>query len=208
MRHNPVRSGVAEQGPSLLTIGSEVTGLRMIASAARGFGDLLARELASLGATEVRERTVVVDLVGSLDTAYRLCLESRVASRLFLVVADFSANDEAEFYANSHAVAWEEHIDPAGTLACDFSGRHPTITHTGFGALRLKDAICDRLRDVAGARPSVSAERPSVRVHAHANGRRIVVSIDLSGEGLHRRGGRSCVPVVPSCSIPCVDRER
>ncbi|MBK6597215.1 MAG: bifunctional 23S rRNA (guanine(2069)-N(7))-methyltransferase RlmK/23S rRNA (guanine(2445)-N(2))-methyltransferase RlmL [Proteobacteria bacterium] len=168
-----------------------MTGLRMIASAARGFGDLLARELVSLGATEVRERTVGVDLVGSLDTAYRICLESRVASRLFLVVADFSANDEAEFYANSQAVAWEAHIDPTGTLACDFSGRHPTITHTGFGALRLKDAICDRLRDVAGARPSVSAERPSVRVHAHANGRRIVVSIDLSGEGLHRRGYRT-----------------
>ncbi|MCB1624753.1 MAG: bifunctional 23S rRNA (guanine(2069)-N(7))-methyltransferase RlmK/23S rRNA (guanine(2445)-N(2))-methyltransferase RlmL [Pseudomonadales bacterium] len=165
--------------------------LRLIASAARGFGDLLARELAELGAGAVRERTVGVDLQGTLETAYRVCLESRIASRLFLVVAEFDAADEAQFYARAREIPWTEHVDPTGTLACDFSGRHPTITHTGFGALRLKDAICDRLREATGARPNVTAERPSVRVHAHANGRRIVVSIDLSGEGLHRRGYRT-----------------
>ncbi|HPF26444.1 MAG TPA: bifunctional 23S rRNA (guanine(2069)-N(7))-methyltransferase RlmK/23S rRNA (guanine(2445)-N(2))-methyltransferase RlmL [Steroidobacteraceae bacterium] len=165
--------------------------LRLIASAPRGFGDLLARELVELGATEVRERTVGVDLKGTLETAYRICLESRLASRLFLVVADYEAADEAQFYHGARAVPWTEHVDAHGTLACDFSGRHPTITHSGFGALRLKDAICDSLREATGARPNVTVERPSVRVHAHANGRKIVISIDLAGEGLHRRGYRT-----------------
>ena len=169
----------------------------MIASAPRGFGDLLAKELLELGATEVRERTVGVDLRGTLETAYRVCLESRLASRLFLVVAEFDAADEAQFYEAARAVAWTQHIDPNGTLACDFSGRHPTITHSGFGALRLKDAICDHLRDASGTRPNVTVERPSVRVHAHANGRKIVISLDLAGEGLHRRGYRTAAGEAP-----------
>ncbi|HRX90408.1 MAG TPA: hypothetical protein P5528_13275, partial [Steroidobacteraceae bacterium] len=94
--------------------------LRLIASAPRGFGDLLARELVELGATEVRERTVGVDLKGTLETAYRICLESRLASRLFLVVADYEAADEAQFYHGARAVPWTEHVDAHGTLACDF----------------------------------------------------------------------------------------
>src|SRR5262252_5166558 len=76
-------------------------------------------------------------------------------------------------------------------LARDFTGKHPELTHTRFGALRLKDAICDQLRDTTGRRPDIAPERPAVRVHAHANGPKVTVSIDLSGEGLHRRGYRT-----------------
>ena len=123
--------------------------------------------------------------------AYRACLESRVASRVFLVVAELDGADEAQFYEAARAIDWRAHIDPARTLACDFTGKHPTITHTRFGALRLKDAICDQLRDATGRRPDISPERPAVRVHAHANGPKITVSLDLSGEGLHRRGYRT-----------------
>jgi 23S rRNA (guanine2445-N2)-methyltransferase / 23S rRNA (guanine2069-N7)-methyltransferase len=164
---------------------------RMVASAPRGFGDLLARELIALGATNVRERAVGVQFDGTLEVAYRACLESRVASRVFWIVAEFVAGDEAAFYALARELPWSEHIDSTRTLACDFSGNHPNITHTRFGALRLKDAICDRLRDETGARPHIAPERPAVRVHAHANATKITVSIDLSGEGLHRRGYRT-----------------
>ena len=80
------------------------------------------------------------------------------------------------FYEAARAIDWRAHIDPARTLACDFTGKHPTITHTRFGALRLKDAICDQLRDTTGRRPDISPERPAVRVHAHANGPKITVS--------------------------------
>jgi 23S rRNA (guanine2445-N2)-methyltransferase / 23S rRNA (guanine2069-N7)-methyltransferase len=164
--------------------------LRFIASSPRGFGDLLARELRELGAADVRERALGVEFSGPLAVAYRACLESRVASRVFLLLAEFAAPGEAEFYEAMHAFDWRPHIDPARTLACDFTGKHPAITHTRFGALRLKDAICDQLRDATGRRPDISPERPAVRVHAHANGPKIAVSIDLSGEGLHRRGYR------------------
>jgi 23S rRNA (guanine2445-N2)-methyltransferase / 23S rRNA (guanine2069-N7)-methyltransferase len=165
--------------------------LRFVASSPRGCGDLLARELKGFGAGEVRERALGVEFAAPLAVAYRACLESRVASRVFLVVAQFDAPTDASFYDAVRAVDWRVHIDPARTLACDFSGKHPEITHTRFGALRLKDGICDQLRDATGRRPDIAPERPAVRVHAHANGPQVTVSLDLSGEGLHRRGYRT-----------------
>jgi 23S rRNA (guanine2445-N2)-methyltransferase / 23S rRNA (guanine2069-N7)-methyltransferase len=163
---------------------------RFLASSPRGFGDLLAAELRTFGAADVRERALGVEFTGPLEVAYRACLESRVASRVFLEVAQMNAGSDAAFYDAARAIDWRRHIDPARTIACDFSGKHPEITHTRFGALRLKDAICDQLRDTAGSRPDVATDRPAVRVHAHANGPNVTISIDLAGEGLHRRGYR------------------
>ncbi len=170
---------------------TESATLRFLASSPRGFGDILARELLAIGAADVRERALGVEFTGNLETAYRACLESRVASRVFLEVARFEAATDDAFYSAIRAIDWRPHVDPRRTLACDFSGRHPALTHTRFGALRLKDGICDQLRDATGARPDISPERPAVRVHAHANGPQVTVSLDLSGEGLHRRGYRA-----------------
>ena len=102
---------------------------------------------------DVRERALGVEFTGPLEVAYRACLESRVGSRVFLVVAQFTPPTDASFYDAARAIDWRKHIDPARTLACDFSGKHPEITHTRFGALRLKDAICDQLRDTTGQPP-------------------------------------------------------
>lgn len=165
--------------------------LTLFASCPRGCNDLLVRELTELGAEQVREQPLGVSFRGGLAVAYRACLESRVASRVFLELAQFEAGTADELYAAARGLPWNLHIGPAGTLACDFTGRHPTITHTQFGALRLKDAIVDSLRDATGARPNIDTQRPGVRVHAHAQRTRITISLDLSGEGLHRRGYRA-----------------
>ena len=164
--------------------------LRFIASAPRGFADLLGRELVSFGARDVRERSTGVAFVGSLEVAYRACLWSRTANRVFLELAEFEAGTADEFYAWAMRVDWAAHIAPGATIACDFTGKHPAITHTHFGALKLKDAIVDSLREQAGFRPDVSLDQPGVRVHAHANRSKISLSLDLSGESLHRRGYR------------------
>ncbi len=164
--------------------------LPLLASCPRGLADLLVQELNACGASAVRERTTGVSFQGSLECAYRVCLESRTANRLFLEIATFNAASTDEFYAELRRIDWTRHVGPQATLACDFSGQHPQITHTHFGALKLKDAICDGLRAWAGYRPDVQRERPDVRVHAHANGEQVSVSIDLSGESLHRRGYR------------------
>ena len=164
--------------------------LVFLATAPRGLADLLAAELAALGAQEVRERGAAVSFAGTLETAYRACLESRLANRVLLQVARFEAPDTESFYAQSRAVAWGEHLDAGASLACEFTGRHPTIAHSHFGALKLKDAIVDAVRAPSGARPSIVLDRPDVRVHAHAHGAAVTLYVDLSGESLHRRGYR------------------
>ena len=156
-----------------------------------GMTDLLARELGSFGATSVRERNAGVMFTGALEVGYRACLWSRVASRVLLQLAAFNAASADEFYVQVRALDWSAHIDPARTIACEFTGTHPAITHSHFGALRLKDGICDRLRADSGARPDVALVRPAVRIHAHANKTQITLSLDLAGEGLHRRGYRT-----------------
>jgi 23S rRNA (guanine2445-N2)-methyltransferase / 23S rRNA (guanine2069-N7)-methyltransferase len=171
--------------------------LTCIASAPRGFTDLLARELSTLGALQVREQPGGVAFTGSLETAYAACLWSRIANRVFLEFAQFPAVDAAEFYAAVRGIEWTAHLGPGATLACDFTGRHPAITHTHFGALKLKDGIVDALREASGTRPDISPERPDVRVHAHANGTAMTLSIDLSGESLHRRGYRGAAGEAP-----------
>ena len=171
--------------------------LKFLASAPRGFADLLARELEACGALQPRERSTGVAFAGTLESAYRACLWSRIANRVFLEVAHFEARDADEFHAAVRRIDWTAHLGPATTLACDFSGRHPAITHTHFGALKLKDGIVDALRLATGTRPDVALERPGVRVHAHARGTDITVSIDLSGDSLHRRGYRGAAGEAP-----------
>ena len=164
--------------------------LRLLATAPRGLTDLLARELAALGALEVRERAGAVSFGGTLQTAYRACLESRLANRVLLEIARFEAADTDAFYQLARAIHWHALLLPGATLACEFSGRHPTIAHSHFGALKLKDAIVDALRAATGSRPDIVLDKPGLRVHAHAQGASVTLSIDLSGESLHRRGYR------------------
>jgi 23S rRNA (guanine2445-N2)-methyltransferase / 23S rRNA (guanine2069-N7)-methyltransferase len=160
------------------------------ASSPRGLGQLLARELAAFDATEIHEHSTNVSFCGSLEAAYRACLWSRTANRVFLELAKFEAHDAEAFYTRAREIDWFAHIGPDATLACDFSGQHPALVHTHFAALKLKDAICDELRARGGYRPSISTERPGVRVHAHAHGNAITIALDFSGESLHRRGYR------------------
>jgi 23S rRNA (guanine2445-N2)-methyltransferase / 23S rRNA (guanine2069-N7)-methyltransferase len=171
--------------------------LRFVASAPRGLADLLARELTTFGALDVRERSTGVSFVGSLEVAYRACLESRTANRVFLELGEWEVATADDYYAAARQIDWSLHFVQGATLACDFSGRHPAITHTHFGALKLKDAIVDGLRDSSGFRPDISTERPSVRVHAHAQKSKIAISLDLSGESLHRRGYRGAAGEAP-----------
>ena len=164
--------------------------LRFMATVPGGLADLAAQEIRALGIAELSERTAGVRFVGDLRQGYSVCLWSRVASRVLLEIADFQAADTDAFYVGARAIDWRAHIDPKGTLACEFTGQHPTITHSQFGALKLKDAICDQLRETCGARPDIALDRPGVRVVVHASGPRVLLYIDLAGEGLHRRGYR------------------
>ncbi|MBK8266130.1 MAG: bifunctional 23S rRNA (guanine(2069)-N(7))-methyltransferase RlmK/23S rRNA (guanine(2445)-N(2))-methyltransferase RlmL [Nannocystis sp.] len=164
--------------------------LELFATAAAGLEDLLAVELTGLGAAEVRSTRAGVSFVGDLEVAYRACLWSRLASRVLVRIGAASFTDEGGLYAAVRALPWEEHLDVDGSLAVDFVGGDESITHTHFGALRVKDAIVDRFVERCGRRPRVDRERPDLRIHVHLRAGEATISIDLAGESLHRRGYR------------------
>ncbi len=160
------------------------------ATCAAGVADLLAAELKALGAERLREQRAGVGFEGVLELGYRACLWSRTASRILLQVAEVDAKDATELYRNIRDIDWSRHLDTKRSFAVDFSGSNSHITHTQFGALKVKDAIVDQFRDRFGERPSVRLDQPDVRITVHLNRARANVSIDLSGDPLHRRGYR------------------
>jgi 23S rRNA (guanine2069-N7)-methyltransferase / 23S rRNA (guanine2445-N2)-methyltransferase len=164
---------------------------KFFATCPKGVESLLADELRALGAEAVKETRAGVAFAGTLATAYRACLWSRLASRILLTLACFPAASAEALYAGVRQVRWGEHLDAHGTLAVDFSGTGSGITHSRFGALKVKDAIVDQLREESGARPSVDTGRPDLRVNVYLYRDEAVLSLDLSGESLHRRGYRS-----------------
>lgn len=167
-----------------------MTSRLFVATVPRGFADLLAAEITALGGTKVAEAGGGVTFEGTLATGYRVLLESRLASRVLLEVARARVASTEDFYAFARGIDWREHLDPRGTLACGFSGQHPAIRNTHFGALKLKDAIVDQLRDTTRQRPTVETQRPDLAVQAHAARGEVMLSIDLAGETLSRRGYR------------------
>ncbi|HXU73986.1 MAG TPA: bifunctional 23S rRNA (guanine(2069)-N(7))-methyltransferase RlmK/23S rRNA (guanine(2445)-N(2))-methyltransferase RlmL [Polyangia bacterium] len=154
--------------------------MQFFATCAKALEPLVAAELRALGATDVAETRAGVSFAGGLDVAYRACLWSRVASRVLLPLATFDAPDDKALYDGVRTIPWREHVGPDDTIAVDASR-----------ALKVKDAIVDQIRDETGRRPSVDTQAPDVRVNVHLADERATVSIDLSGDSLHRRGWRA-----------------
>lgn len=156
----------------------------------KGLEGLLLEEARALGLEEAREQTAAVRGQAELEVAYRLCLWSRLANRVLLVLSRFSMNNAEELYEGVKAVDWRDHLEPAGSLAVEFSGHGSGIDNTHFGALKVKDAIVDRLRTPGGERPSIDKINPDLRVHLRLDRGEAVLSLDLSGHSLHQRGYR------------------
>ena len=165
--------------------------MQFFASCPPGVADLTAAELRACGATNTRELKLGVLFEGTLETAYRACLWSRTASRILMSLANFPAATPEALYEGVAAVDWTQHLGPTATLAIEFGGSSAGIKHTHFGALKTKDAIVDQLRERTGQRPSIDTERPSVQLDVRLDRDRATLSLDLSGESLHRRAYRA-----------------
>ncbi|RRV16041.1 bifunctional 23S rRNA (guanine(2069)-N(7))-methyltransferase RlmK/23S rRNA (guanine(2445)-N(2))-methyltransferase RlmL [Pseudomonas saudiphocaensis] len=162
----------------------------LILTCPKGLEGLLLEETINLGLEEAREQTAAIRGQGSLEVAYRLCLWSRLANRVLLVLDRFTTTNAETLYDGVYRIDWAEHLEPGGTLAVEFSGHGSGIDNTHFGALKVKDAIVDRLRTPAGERPSVDKLNPDLRVHLRLDRGQAVLSLDMSGHSLHQRGYR------------------
>ena len=165
-------------------------GSEFFARCAAGFEPVLARELKGLGARRVRPLKGGVAFFGQLGDAYRACLLSRVATRIQLVLVRLDARDADALYAGAVRMPWEEHVAEGATIAVQAHGTNDALRNTQFTALKLKDAICDRLRDRRGARPDVDPRDPDFEVDASIHENHATLFLNLSGPSLHRRGYR------------------
>lgn len=156
----------------------------------KGIEGLLLDELRGLGADAARETVAGVYAEGDLELGYRICLWSRLANRVLLILERFPASDAQGLYDGVARVQWADHLEPDGSLAVDFTGQLAGVDSTHFGALRVKDAIVDRLRTPAGVRPSVDKVSPHLRVNVHCRNGEVQLALDLSGNSLHQRGYR------------------
>ncbi len=160
------------------------------ATCPKGLEYLLRDELAAMGAGDAREALAGVHFSGTLETAYRACLWSRLASRILLPLAEFAAADDEALYQGVQAIDWSTHIAAHGSFAVDAGTALSQMAHSQFIALRTKDAVVDQFRQRDGTRPNVDTDEPDVRINVRVRHDRATVSLDLAGSPLHRRGWR------------------
>ncbi|TZF88497.1 THUMP domain-containing protein, partial [Cognatilysobacter lacus] len=165
--------------------------MRFFASCGKGLEYLLVDELLALGCTRATATTAGANVEGEGVDAQRAVMWSRLASRVLWPLADFECADEHALYAGAMKVDWLAHVPPNATIAVDAHvGSGGVLNHAQYAAQRTKDAVVDTLRAATGARPDVDLEHPDVRINLVVRKERAIISIDISGHPMHRRGWR------------------
>jgi putative N6-adenine-specific DNA methylase len=159
----------------------------------RGVAGVLADELIALGAKNcvATDAGVAFDGEGdSLELGYRANLHSRIATRILWQLAEFPYQNEHDVYDAVHLLAWTSYFDVSRTIKVDISAHRSPVKSLDFTTLKVKDAICDKFREVMDKRPSVATRDPDVRIHVHLDATQAAIYLDLSGEPLFKRGRR------------------
>lgn len=164
--------------------------MKFFVSCAKGLEYLLADELLALGCTRATAARAGVNAEGTQADALRAVLWSRLASRVLWPIAEYDCADEHALYAGARAVDWAEHLRQGMTLAVDAHVSGDAITHARYAAQRIKDAVVDSVRAAGGERPDVDLDAPDLRLNLVVRKQRAVLSVDLGGGPLHRRGWR------------------
>jgi putative N6-adenine-specific DNA methylase len=171
---------------------------RFFVTCPRGTEGALRRELAAMRIAGAKGDRGGVWFEGPLPMAMNVCLRARTAVRVLLRLAELDVRDAKALYEGARAVEWPRWLTASSTLAVDANVRdNPALTHSGFAALKVKDAVVDSLRDALGARPDVDTNRPDVSIVLHVAGGQGALFLDLAGEPLHRRGYRVAMTDAP-----------
>ena len=170
---------------------------KMVAKTLFGFEELLAKELTQLGAQSVKIGVRHVSFVGDKGFMYKANMGLRTAIKILKPIATFKVINETELYNKINAIAWENYLKSDGTLAVGATLNGDTFTHSQYVALKTKDAIVDRFRDKTGERPNVDLRFPDLKIDIHIDRHFCTVSLDSSGESLHKRGYKIATNIAP-----------
>ncbi|MEQ3761470.1 MAG: bifunctional 23S rRNA (guanine(2069)-N(7))-methyltransferase RlmK/23S rRNA (guanine(2445)-N(2))-methyltransferase RlmL [Alcanivorax sp.] len=156
---------------------------------AKGTEALLADEIRHLGGNVDKENHIGVYWHGDLEAAYKVCLWSRLASRLLLPLHECQVDSVDEMYRMAKSVDWPSLFPVDATFRIDFHGSSRFINNTQFGAQKIKDAVVDCFREKVGARPDVD-KSGDIRIEAQLRKGQLLLFLNVSGDSLHRRGYR------------------
>lgn len=170
---------------------------KMVAKTLFGFEDILANELTQLGAMHVEKGVRNVSFVGDKGFMYKANLGLRTAIKILKPIHSFRVIREQDLYNNVKKIKWENFLKTDGSLAVDATVHHSIFTHSKYTALKTKDAIVDRFRETTGTRPNVDLRFPDLKINVHIDRQRCTISLDTSGESLHRRGYKTATNIAP-----------
>lgn len=169
----------------------------MMAKTMHGLEDVLAKELRTLGAMDIKVLKRGVSFKGDLGFMYKANLWLRTALRILKPIKEFKARNEEEIYRKIKDIAWEELFSNDKTIVVDATVFARQYNHSLFIAQKVKDAIVDRFREKTDKRPSVDTRNPDIRIDIYISNENVVVSMDSSGNSLHKRGYRTEADVAP-----------
>jgi putative N6-adenine-specific DNA methylase len=170
--------------------GSLTVEYNFFAACAKGVEEVLAGELRALGVKNINTSAGGVYFSGDMADCYKVNLWVRTATRILLELGRFDAMNADALYRGAKNIAWGDHFRFNQTFAVYANVRDSSITHSGFAALKVKDAIADTFRGTYGKRPNVDTSDPDVKVFLRIINNECVINIDTSGDSLHKRGYR------------------
>ncbi len=171
---------------------------KMVAKTFYGFEDILSKELLTLGAQNIEKGSRSVSFYGDKGFMYKANLSLRTAIKILKPIRSFKFKDQDDFYNNLYKINWEKHLDKDGSFLVSSIVFHSEIfNHSKYVSQKVKDAIVDRFRDLFKKRPDVELKVPDLRINIHINRNTCNVSLDSSGESLHKRGYKAFGTVAP-----------
>lgn len=165
-----------------------VKNFKMVAKTLFGMEELLATELRQLGASSIEIGTRNVSFEGDTGFMYKANLCCRTAIKILKPITAFNIFTEEDLYKKVYEMPWENYMDVKGSLAVNATVFSEVFTHSQYISLKTKDAIVDRFRDREGVRPDVDLDHPTLRINVHIDRNICTISLDSSGESLHKRG--------------------
>jgi putative N6-adenine-specific DNA methylase len=162
----------------------------LIAKTFMGLEPVLAKELTQLGANNVQIGRRMVSFTGDKEMMYRANFQLHTAIRILKPISHFKAASADEVYEEVQKINWSQYLDITKTFAVDSVVFSEDFRHSKFVAYKVKDAIVDQFREKSGQRPNISVTAPDLRFHIHIADNDCTLSLDSSGESLHRRGWR------------------
>lgn len=170
---------------------------QMVAKTMYGLEEILAEELRECGAENIQLEKRAVLFEGDMRVLYAANYTCRTALAILKPFAEFTANDTDQLYREASKIKWEKILDLDCTFLIDSTTSGEYFTNSYFAALKTKDAIVDRFRNMFGQRPSVDTERPDYKFNLHIRDNHVTLLMNASGDSLHKRGYRQGVGIAP-----------